>query len=55
MIFSFQRLTTQNRYLPFVDGMRFIAITWVMLYHLHGQITKKPSWHLIRILKKEIK
>jgi len=35
MTFSFRRITTQKRFIPQIDGMRFIAISSVVLFHLY--------------------
>jgi len=40
---NLRRITTQHTYLPFVDGLRWIAIMWVILYHLNGQLMKKTQ------------
>jgi len=33
-----RRVTTSGRFLPEVDGLRFIAISFVVLLHLHGRV-----------------
>lgn len=39
-----QRVTTTGLHIPSLDGLRFFAIMWVALYHLHGSFSKKaPS------------
>ena len=30
-----RRITTSGRYLGELDGLRFIAIAWVVLHHIH--------------------
>ena len=40
----FQRTTSRGRFIPEVDGIRFIAILSVVLFHLQGQmLTKSPD------------
>jgi peptidoglycan/LPS O-acetylase OafA/YrhL len=34
----FRRITTSGHYLPEIDGLRFIAIFWVVLLHTHGHV-----------------
>ncbi len=41
MNLSFRRITTSGRFIPKVDGLRFIAIVSVVLYHLGGFIAGK--------------
>ena len=36
----FQRITSGGRYVPEVDGLRFLAISAVVLFHLHGFLSK---------------
>ena len=31
----FRRVTTSGRYMPEVDGLRFVAIAWVVFMHIH--------------------
>src|SRR5712692_5459743 len=31
-----RRITSSGRFVPEIDGLRFVAITSVVLYHLHG-------------------
>jgi peptidoglycan/LPS O-acetylase OafA/YrhL len=38
---SFQRLTSSGRFIPEIDGLRFIAISSVVLFHLNGFLCKK--------------
>lgn len=35
-ISSFKRITTNNHYIPEIDGLRFVAIFSVLLHHLHA-------------------
>lgn len=32
---QFRRITTQNRFIPQIDGLRFVAIAWVVLFHIY--------------------
>ena len=41
MKISFQRITSSGSFIPKIDGLRFIAILSVVLYHLSGFIFKK--------------
>ena len=41
MKISFQRITSSGSFIPKIDGLRFIAILSVILYHLSGFILKK--------------
>lgn len=39
----FERVTSGGAFLPWVDGLRFIAIAAVLLYHLNGYVLAKAS------------
>lgn len=41
MKLSFQRITSSGSFIPEIDGLRFIAIASVVLYHLSGFLTSK--------------
>lgn len=41
MSLSFKRITSSGDFIPEIDGLRFIAITSVVLFHLNDFITKK--------------
>lgn len=41
MKISFKRITSSGNFIPEIDGLRFIAITSVVLYHLSGFIIAK--------------
>ncbi|MFM7487074.1 MAG: acyltransferase family protein [Cytophagales bacterium] len=41
MKLSFKRITSSGNFIPEIDGLRFIAIASVVLYHLSGFITTK--------------
>ncbi len=40
---SFQRITSSGNFIPELDGLRFIAIASVVLYHLRGFINVKDT------------
>jgi peptidoglycan/LPS O-acetylase OafA/YrhL len=42
---KFRRITTNQLYFPEIDGIRFLAITLVVLFHTHGYFIKKTSLH----------
>src|SRR5689334_17092779 len=35
----FKRITSSGRFIPQIDGLRFLAISSVFLYHVHGYLT----------------
>ena len=39
----FRRVTSSGRYIPEVDGLRFVAIVGVFFYHLRGYINAKSK------------
>lgn len=41
MKLSFKRITSTGNFIPEIDGLRFIAISSVVLYHLSGFLTAK--------------
>lgn len=41
MKLSFKRITSSGSFIPEIDGLRFIAIASVVLYHLSGFLTAK--------------
>ncbi|AXB56021.1 acyltransferase family protein [Flavobacterium fluviale] len=41
MQLSFKRITSSGSFIPEIDGLRFIAIASVVLYHLNGFLTEK--------------
>jgi len=41
MIISFRRITSTGNFIPEIDGLRFIAIASVVLFHLNGFILEK--------------
>lgn len=40
-----RRTTSSDRFIPQVDGLRFVAITSVMLYHLNQFVSIKGGYH----------
>jgi peptidoglycan/LPS O-acetylase OafA/YrhL len=38
-----RRITSSGRYIPEVDGLRFVAITAVVLFHIGGYVSEKVS------------
>jgi peptidoglycan/LPS O-acetylase OafA/YrhL len=38
---TFKRIISQGKFIPEIDGLRFIAVTSVVLYHLNGFIIEK--------------
>jgi peptidoglycan/LPS O-acetylase OafA/YrhL len=40
---SLKRVTSSGRFIPEVDGLRFLAITSVVLHHLHGYLQLKSG------------
>jgi peptidoglycan/LPS O-acetylase OafA/YrhL len=44
---QFRRITTQGRFIPEIDGLRFVAITSVVLFHIYANFESgfiRPSW-----------
>ena len=44
MLSRFQRVTSSGNFIPQIDGLRFIAIFSVILYHLNEDILKKNTY-----------
>jgi peptidoglycan/LPS O-acetylase OafA/YrhL len=40
---KFRRITTNQLYFPEIDGIRFLAISLVLLFHLHGYFVEKSG------------
>jgi len=40
---KFRRITTNQLYFPEIDGIRFLAIILVLLFHTHGYFVKKTN------------
>jgi peptidoglycan/LPS O-acetylase OafA/YrhL len=40
---KFRRITTNQLYLPEIDGIRFLAILLVLLFHMHGYFVGKST------------
>jgi peptidoglycan/LPS O-acetylase OafA/YrhL len=36
--FNFRRITSQKRFIPQIDGLRFVAISSVVLFHLYASL-----------------
>lgn len=47
MKLSFKRITSTGTFIPEIDGLRFIAIAGVVLFHLNGFLTAKYDNHNI--------
>ncbi len=44
---SLGRVVSQGKLIPVIDGLRFVAIIAVVMYHLNGFVTEKTSnWHI---------
>lgn len=43
---KFRRITTNQLYFPEIDGIRFLAILLVVLFHIHGYFTGKNTFRL---------
>jgi peptidoglycan/LPS O-acetylase OafA/YrhL len=41
----FRRITTNQLYFPEIDGLRFVAILLVILFHMHGYFAAKTPIH----------
>jgi peptidoglycan/LPS O-acetylase OafA/YrhL len=37
-VLQFRRLTSQNRFIAQIDGLRFVAIAWVVLLHIYAAL-----------------
>ena len=42
---KFRRITTNQLYFPEIDGIRFVAIVLVILFHTHGYFLGKSTMH----------
>jgi len=38
MTLNFRRITSQKRFIPQIDGLRFVAISSVILFHLYASL-----------------
>jgi peptidoglycan/LPS O-acetylase OafA/YrhL len=54
MKLSFRRITSTGNFIPEIDGLRFIAITSVVLYHLNGFIVEKDTHQYNKIFNYSI-
>jgi peptidoglycan/LPS O-acetylase OafA/YrhL len=39
-MFEFRRITTQKRFIPQIDGLRFVAISSVVLLHIYAALER---------------
>jgi peptidoglycan/LPS O-acetylase OafA/YrhL len=37
---KFRRVTSSGNYIPEIDGLRFLAISWIFVYHLNDYLIK---------------
>jgi peptidoglycan/LPS O-acetylase OafA/YrhL len=42
---NFRRITTHKEYIPQIDGLRFVAIVSVILFHLHASLQHNGAVH----------
>ena len=54
MNWNFRRITTQKRFIPQIDGLRFVAISSVVLFHLyaslsHGGAVPNPGFDPVNV------
>jgi peptidoglycan/LPS O-acetylase OafA/YrhL len=49
---NFRRKTASNNFIPEIDGLRFLAIITVVLFHINTAITKEIGFGLINALDK---
>ncbi|MEP6927953.1 MAG: acyltransferase [Ginsengibacter sp.] len=47
LINKFTRVTSTGSYLPEIDGLRFLAISWVFVYHLNDYLIKNYQGTII--------
>ena len=45
MTFNFRRITSQKRFIPQIDGLRFVAISSVVLFHLYASLNHDGAVH----------
>ena len=38
--FQFRRITTQKRFIPQIDGLRFVAIASVVFFHIYSALER---------------
>ncbi|MBS1737746.1 MAG: acyltransferase [Bacteroidetes bacterium] len=41
----FRRITSSGLYIPEIDGLRFLAVAWIFLYHFNGYLAISRSFH----------
>src|SRR5664279_84410 len=51
IINKFTRVTSTGSYLPEIDGLRFLAISWVFLYHLNDYLIKNYHGNGVKIFQ----
>jgi peptidoglycan/LPS O-acetylase OafA/YrhL len=48
-MFNFRRITAQKRFIPQIDGLRFVAISSVVLFHIFAALDRgaipPPAFH----------
>lgn len=44
LLSPFRRVTSNGQYIPVIDGLRFVAIMMVVMYHLNDYIVHKRGW-----------
>jgi len=40
---QFRRITTQNRFIAQIDGLRFVAIAWVVFFHIYAVLSDRGA------------
>jgi peptidoglycan/LPS O-acetylase OafA/YrhL len=40
---QFRRITAQNRFIPQIDGLRFVAIAWVVVFHVYAALSTRSA------------
>jgi peptidoglycan/LPS O-acetylase OafA/YrhL len=49
---KFRRVTSSGNYIPEIDGLRFLAISWIFVYHLNDYLIKSFPVNDINIFQK---
>lgn len=44
---KFQRITSAGNFIPEIDGLRFIAIMWVVIFHSKALVIMNPNYNLV--------
>jgi len=42
---QFRRITTQTRFIAQIDGLRFVAIAWVVFFHIYAVLSDRGAVH----------